>query len=80
MAVGSEGPNSGNPNPGAFDAAPTKRGFETIRLGFVIVGSLTCTTVILSAVDGFRTIDPAVLALVSGTVSGIIGFLAGRKA
>lgn len=50
-----------------------------IKLGFVIVGSLAGSAIVLSVISSFRDINPAVLALVSSTSSGILGFLAGRK-
>ena len=65
------------PNIGEISDAPYS--FRIIRLGFTIVAALSGTVVILSAVNGFRTIDPTVLTLASSVVSGIFGFLAGRK-
>lgn len=50
-----------------------------IKLGFIIVGSLAGSAIVLSVISSFREINPAVLALVSSTSSGILGFLAGRK-
>ncbi len=54
-------------------------GFELIRLGITSVVALTGTALILGSVVGFREIEPAILALVSSTITGVFGFLAGRK-
>lgn len=75
----SESGNNGNSVNNVATVSDGKSGFEIIRLGFTIVGSLAGTALILSAVNGFRAIDPTVLAMIGSTITGIFAFLAGRK-
>ena len=61
------------------DAQQGHGSIEIIRLGFIISGTLASLVVILSAVNGFRQVDSQALAVVGSVISGLLGFLAGRK-